>query len=254
MKKIASRDNAIFKMLSKIEHSAKERKDCGKTILDGIHLVESCIAGGLEPDLVVVREDCTDKPEIQDILKERGGVSMTGTLFDRLSPVKRPTGIIALFCIPVSEPARQPEFCVFLDAIQDPGNMGAILRSAAAAGATDIHLSRACADPWSPKVLRSGMGAHFSLRIHEDQDLVDAMNHYQGEKIALDLDAGLSIYDLDLRGKTGFVIGNEGAGISEEVLGCSSVRAKIPMPGRIESLNAAQAAAICFFERVRQKA
>ena len=254
MKKIASRDNAIFKMLSKIEHSAKERKNSGKTILDGIHLVESCIASGFSPDLVVVRDDCLEKQEIQDILKGREIVSMADLLFDRLSPVKHPTGILALLSIPFPEAAHQPEFCVFLDEIQDPGNMGAILRSAAAAGATDIHLSGGCTDPWSPKVLRSGMGAHFSLRIHEDQDLLEAMNHYHGKKIALDLDADLSIYDLDLRGKTGFVVGNEGAGISDEVLGCSSVRAKIPMPGKIESLNAAQAAAICFFERVRQKA
>ncbi len=254
MKKIASRDNAIFKMLSKIERHSKERRESGKAILDGVHLVESCIASGIEPDLVIVREDCTDKPEILGILKGRECVSMLDTLFDRLSPVKSPTGILALLSIPVPEPAHQPEFCAFLDEIQDPGNMGAILRSAAAAGASDIYLSRGCADPWSPKVLRSGMGAHFSLRIHEDQDLVDAMRHYHGEKIALDLDADISIYDIDLRGKTGFVIGNEGAGISKEVLGCSSARAKIPMPGKIESLNAAQAAAICFFERVRQKA
>lgn len=253
MKKIASRDNAIFKMLSKIEHSPRERKEGGKTILDGIHLVESCIMGGFKPELVIVREDCLDAPEILKILEGQEAVSVTGTLFDRLSPVKSPTGILALFSIPFQEPVLQPEFCVFLDEIQDPGNMGAILRSAAAAGATDIHLSRGCTDPWSPKALRSGMGAHFSIRIHQNSDLPEVMKTYEGGKIALDLDADMSIFDIDLTGKTGFVIGSEGSGISDETLRSSTLRAKIPMPGKIESLNAAQAAAICFFERVRQK-
>ena len=253
MKHVASKENPVFKLLLGLERTSV-RKAENKTILDGIHLVESCIAGGVTPELVVVREDALSNPEISHLVSGQNVVSMSGALFDRISPVKHPTGIIALIQIPRFQASEPPEFCAFLDEIQDPGNMGAILRSAAAAGATDVYLSCGCADPWSPRVLRSGMGAHFCIRIHQDVGLIDAMARYEGSKIALTLDADTSLYDLELRGKTGFVIGNEGAGISEEVLRHSSVRARIPMPGQMESLNAAQAAAICFFERVRQRA
>ena len=254
MKHIASKDNALFKMLSRIESSARERREQGRTVLDGIHLLEACISAGFKPESVVVRESSLDAPAIAPLLQDGDVVSMSDTLFDRISPVKNPTGILALISIPLHELPEQPEFCIFLEEIQDPGNLGAILRSAAAAGATDAFLSRGCADPWSPKVLRAGMGAHFSIRIHADSDLANLVRNFHGNAIALSLDADISLFDLDLKGKTGFVIGNEGAGISREILDLAAVRARIPMPGRIESLNAAQAASICFFERVRQMA
>ncbi len=254
MKHIASKDNALFKMLSRIESSARERREQGRTVLDGIHLLEACISAGFKPEFVVVRESSLDAPAITPFLQDGNVVSMSDTLFDRISPVKNPTGILALISIPFHELPEQSEFCIFLEEIQDPGNLGAILRSAAAAGAMDAFLSKGCADPWSPKVLRAGMGAHFSIRIHPDSDLANLVRNFHGNAIALSLDADISLFDLDLRGSTGFVIGNEGAGISKEILDLAEVRARIPMPGRIESLNAAQAASICFFERVRQMA
>ena len=254
MKHIASKDNALFKMLSRIESSARERREQGKTILDGVHLLDACISAGVKPELVVARESSRDAPEIRPFLQDGNVASMSDSLFDRISPVKNPTGILALISIPLREPLEQPEFCVFLDEIRDPGNMGAILRSAAAAGATDVFLSKGCADPWSPKVLRAGMGAHFSIRVHADSELADLVRNFHGNAIALSLDADISLFDLDLKGRVGFVIGNEGAGISREILSVAGIRARIPMPGRIESLNAAQAASVCFFERVRQMA
>lgn len=254
MKHIASKDNALFKMLFRIENSARERREQGKTILDGVHLLDACISAGVKPELVVARESSRDAPEIRTFLQDGNVASMSDSLFDRISPVKNPTGILALISIPLHEPQEQPEFCVFLDEIRDPGNMGAILRSAAAAGATNAFLSKGCADPWSPKVLRAGMGAHFSIRVHADSELADLVRNFRGNAIALSLDADISLFDLDLKGRVGFVIGNEGAGISREILSLAGIRARIPMPGRIESLNAAQAASVCFFERVRQMA
>ncbi len=254
MKHIASKDNALFKMLFRIENSVRERREQGKTILDGVHLLDACISAGVKPELVVARESSRDAPEIRPFLQDGNVASMSDSLFDRISPVKNPTGILALISIPLREPLEQPEFCVFLDEIRDPGNMGAILRSAAAAGATDAFLSKGCADPWSPKVLRAGMGAHFSIRVHADSELAGLVRNFHGNAIALSLDADISLFDLDLKGRVGFVIGNEGAGISREILSVAGIRARIPMPGRIESLNAAQAASVCFFERVRQMA
>ena len=253
MKTVASKDNALFKMLSKIESSSRERKTSKKALLDGVHLVSSCIDSGMAPELVVVSESAIGNKEIIDLVEGHEHVLMSDHLFGRISPLKCPTGILALIAIPSEEPDASPECCIFLEAIQDPGNMGAMLRAAAASGATDAYVSAGSADPWSPKVLRAGMGAHFGIRIHVDSDIARAMSDFEGTTIALTLEAECSIFDLDLKGKIGFVIGNEGSGISDEITSIAKIRARIPMPGRIESLNAAQAASICLFERVRQK-
>ncbi len=162
-----------------------------------------------------------------------------------------PTGIVALIRIP-QPPEGKTDCCVLLEDVQDPGNLGSILRSAAAAGIGRIHLSPGCVDAWSPKVLRAGMGAHFHLSIHENSDLVAAARDFSGQVVATTLDAEKTLFSLDLSGPTAFVIGNEGAGISAGLLEVSDSRVMIPMPGAAESLNAAAAAAICFFERVRQ--
>ena len=140
-----------------------------------------------------------------------------------------------------------------LEDIQDPGNVGTLLRSAAAAGAAHVLLSAGCAFAWSPKVLRSAMGAHFALNIVEGADLGAFLGRYRGNSIALDARSGASLYDLDLTKPSAFLIGNEGAGLSDALAGTAKVRAHIPMPGRVESLNAATAGSICLFEAVRQR-
>jgi TrmH family RNA methyltransferase len=143
-------------------------------------------------------------------------------------------------------------FALLLEDIQDPGNLGSMLRSAAAAGCDAVFLSAACADAWSPKVLRAGMGGHFVLAIHESIDLPEVAAGFRGRVIAASLGAQENLFDCDLRGDLAFAIGNEGAGLSAALLAvCQPVR--IPMPGRMESLNAAAAAAVCLFECVRQR-
>ena len=140
-----------------------------------------------------------------------------------------------------------------LENIQDAGNLGSILRSTAAAGMATVLLSPGCAFPWSPKVLRAGMGAHFAVNIVEGADARDFLAHYRGATVALAGDARASLYDLDLRPPTAFFVGNEGSGLSEHIRRAASVRARIPMPGRVESLNAGTAGSICLFEAVRQR-
>jgi TrmH family RNA methyltransferase len=128
------------------------------------------------------------------------------------------------------------------------------LRSAAAAGAGHVVLSPRCAFAWSPKVLRAGMGAHFMLNIVEGVEAQDFLAAYRGATVALDGGAPTSLYGLDLRSPTAFLVGNEGAGLSEAARRAARVRARIPMPGRVESLNAGIAGSICLFEAVRQRA
>ena len=254
MKTITSRDNPLLKSTRKLATSSRERKTAGKTLLDGIHLVAAYHQAGGLPVAVMVSISAQDHPEIQDFLHTvppENLIILSDELFRDISTVDSPTGIVALIRIP--QPAEgEADCCVLLEDVQDPGNLGSILRSAAAAGIGQVHLSPGCADAWSPKVLRAGMGAHFHLSIHENSDLVTAARNFSGQVVATTLGAEKTLFSLDMSGPTAFVIGNEGAGISEDLLEAADSRVMIPMPGTAESLNAAAAAAICFFERVRQ--
>ena len=167
--------------------------------------------------------------------------------------MQTPTGILGLIAIPDRRPPPDnPEPCVLLEDVQDPGNLGSILRSTAAAGIRQVYLSAQCADLWSPKVLRAGMGAHFHLECFAGVDLGGFAAAFPGRLIATHLAARQSVFDTDLTGHIGLIFGNEGAGLSRAVLDAVDCVVAIPMPGQTESLNIAAAAAVCLFERVRQ--
>lgn len=255
MKLISSRDNPYFKTLRKLSESARHRRDGGKTLLDGWHLLQAYRQAGGEPEALILSQSVAEGAEAGILDDSWGGerVVLPDTLFAELSPVKTPTGVLALIAYPFPVAESAPEFCVFLEDIQDPGNLGTILRSAAAAGCDTAFLSPACADAWSPKVLRAGMGAHFVLNIQEKSDLAATAAEFSGMVLAASLAAEHKLYELDLTGPLAVVVGNEGAGISPALMAAASHRVKIPMPGAVESLNAAAAAAVCLFERVRQR-
>lgn len=255
VKRISSRDNALFKQLKKLASSARERKKSQKALLDGAHLVAACLDREDTPEWLVVADSALHDPEIRELtgrVPENRMVILETSLFNEISTVESPTGIAALISIPIPPSAPDARFCVLLESVQDPGNLGSILRSAAAAGCDSAWLSADCADAWSPKVLRSGMGAHFLLNILEHQDLVAVAKNFSGKVLAAALQGENSLFRCDLSGNLALVVGNEGAGISEELLAQASLNARIPMPGGTESLNVAAAAAICLFERVRQ--
>jgi TrmH family RNA methyltransferase len=182
---------------------------------------------------------------------------LSDSLFHDISSVRTPTGIIAVIPIPLPGSVHlreyNEEFWVLLEAIQDPGNFGSILRSAAAAGASAVYLSYGCADPWSPKTLRAAMGAHFLLPIYERSNLAEVARIFKGKVIASTPDAKNTLYQTCLEGPVALVFGNEGAGLSEALLQACGERVRIPMHGGTESLNVAAAAAVCFFETVRQR-
>ncbi len=255
MKIVSSRDNALFKRLRKLSESARTRKKMGETLLDGLHLIESYQAAFGLPELFVMSETALSKDGRDECLwkfPDERLIVMADTLFHAISPVSTPTGILALIPIPQAKQREAAEFCLFLEDLQDPGNLGSILRSAAASGVDRAFLSKQCADVWSPKVLRAGMGAHFTLTIIEEADLLLETKQFHGNIFATDLDSEISLFTVDLTGKTAFIIGNEGAGISPALLASVGTTVKIPMERGVESLNAAAAAAICLFERVRQ--
>ena len=256
MTTITSADNPRFRDLVKLQQSGRERRKSGLALLEGVHLVEAWHQQRGLPEQLIVNAERRNEAEIQALLAALApleAIEFSAKLFARLSSVDTPTGILAVIQAPVrSSVPAQPGPCVILEDIQDPGNLGSILRSTAAAGLREVYLSRHCTDAWSQRVLRAGMGAHFLLDIYDGVDLGELAHGFSGRIIATHLNARQSIYDTDLCGNIGLVFGNEGAGLSRTVLDAAKEIVTIPMPGATESLNIAAAAAVCLFERVRQ--
>ncbi len=252
LKSITSRDNPAFREILALATDRRARRQAGRTVLDGPHLLDSALAAGIRPERLVLSEPAAQGPlaKWQERLPGLPALVLPEPLFAELSPVDTPQGLLSVITLP-RPVAGEAESVVLLENIQDPGNLGALVRVAAAAGVAAVCLSRGCAEAWSPKCLRGGQGAHFQVAIHEGINLADYARGFAGTIHAASLGATESLYALDLRGRVGFAFGNEGAGLSAEL--CAAARPfRIPMPGRVESLNVATAAAVCLFERVRQ--
>lgn len=256
MKNITSRDNPFFKSLLKLSESASERKKQELTIIDGIHLVKDYYEKFGLLKSIVVSDKGIKHPEVQDLIslhKSAELVMMSDVLFKEVSSLITPIGILAVVPIPDNKIFQKENgFCLACEDIQDPGNLGTILRSASAAGVEDVLLSPKCVSAWAPKVLRSSQGAHFLMNVHESIDLINACQNFKGKVIATSPGADLSVFEVDMKGSVMLLIGNEGNGLSLDLMQCATHKIRIPMPGKIESLNASVAAAICLFERVRQ--
>lgn len=256
MKLLSSRGNPVFKSLLKLKESARERRTARMAVLDGAHLIAAYLERVGAPRALVVSAAAAGAPEIKGLLRRAApleAIVLADGLFRELSPVTAPSGILAAVEIPPSGGvAADVACCLLLEGIQDPGNVGSILRSAAAAGVQDVLLSRGCADVWSPRVLRAAMGAHFVLNIEERTDLIAFAHKYTGQVVATAASARRSIFELDLKQPTAFVVGSEGMGVSRELSAEADVLAAVPMPGGMESINVGAATAVCLFERVRQ--
>lgn len=255
-KHIISRDNSVFKQLKKIAENSRERRQTGKTLLDGVHLIEAYIERFGFPELLIIPEgqSSTDATIlIQELVDgdELSTVMFPTLMFAELAPVVNPTGILALVQIPEIVLTKSPNFVLMLEDIQDPGNLGAMLRSAAAAGVDTVYLSAGSVDAWSPKALRGGQGAQFELPMRERADLLEIARNFKGVTFATTM-RGESLFDQDLTGAVAFMVGNEGSGLSPNLMHIANQRVAIPMFSKIESLNAAAATSICLFERVRQ--
>jgi RNA methyltransferase, TrmH family len=256
VKRIDSSANPRYKVLRRLVESSRERARSGLSILDGAHLVAAYLDHAGLPEQVAVSRAGAQDPEIRALLARMAGVDavvLGDAEFAKLSSVVTPTGILAVVNTPRPQPhPHDMEACVMLEELQDPGNLGSILRSCAAASVDHVLLSRGSAHAWSPRVLRAGMGAHFALAIYEGTDLRAAARDFGGERVATRPGAPRSIFESDLKGRIALMLGNEGAGLSADLLAAADRVVSIPMPGKAESLNIAAAAAVCLFERVRQ--
>jgi TrmH family RNA methyltransferase len=255
MSVLRSRDNPRVRRWHALSHDGRARRHERCALLEGAHLIGAYLDSGARPRALLVSESGRQKTEIAALVQRAGiaPVTLPDALFRWLGDAASPAGLAAEIEIPAvaaSPPATGD--CVFMERIQDAGNVGAILRSAAAFGVRHAVLSRGCADPWSPKALRAAMGGHFSLRISEAEDLPAVLGRFRGTLICTVARGGRPLAELELAGDAGWIFGAEGQGVSEQVASLAAVHATIPLAPDAESLNVAAAAAICFYERSRR--
>lgn len=259
MKSITSRENSLYKELKQLATSSQARRKAGRTLLDGVHLCETYLQQFGAPPLCVVSEVARGRSEVVDVVDRvtelRGQcVVLPEALYNPLSQVEQGVGLLFVIDTPqISTSGTLTESAVLLDNLQDPGNLGSILRSAAAAGIQQVLCGPGTAFAWSPKVLRAGMGAHFLLNIVENVDLKTVIETAAIPVLATSSHASLNVYDVDLSRPVAWLFGHEGQGVSQELLDLASQQVAIPHLGPVESLNVAACAAICLFEQVRQK-
>ncbi|MFZ6644367.1 TrmH family RNA methyltransferase [Undibacterium sp. TJN25] len=258
MKSITSRDNPLYKELKHLASSSQARRKASRTLLDGVHLCEAYLQHGGVPQTCVVSESSLAHHEVDPLLARcaAGGtqtICLPDALYSALSQVEHGVGLMFIIATPILElPAVLDQSSVLLDNLQDPGNLGSILRSAAAAGIKNVFCSMGTVFSWSPKVMRSGMGAHFLLNIYENVNLESLLKTASIPILATSSHASQTIYDVNLNQPVAWLFGHEGQGVADELMQLATHNVTIPQRGEIESLNVAASAAICFFEQVRQ--
>ena len=258
MLRVASRNNPRYREVARLVSSSRDRRKAGRCVLEGEHLVAAHLERIGVPEVVVVNEETIERPGVAALLARLPGdrvLVVPASMFDGLGTLPPDVGLVAVAPAPAPSNARPGRFCVLLEDLQDPGNLGSILRTAAAFGVDQVHLSKHCAFAWAPKVLRAGQGAHFHLEIHENVDLVVWSRAYRaagGSVVATVAAGGVAPAALALAAPVAIVVGNEGAGVSAALRAQANALACVPMPGRTESLNAAAAAAVVLDEAIRQ--
>ncbi|WP_199541544.1 TrmH family RNA methyltransferase [Paraburkholderia kururiensis] len=257
MKTLTSRDNPLYKRLKALAGSTHQQRRSGQALLEGFHLARAYLDAAGQPHTCIVTEGALRHDEAQEIIARidpQQVVTLPDALFGQLSNVVNGVGLLLLVdrLVP-GMPERVAQTCVVLDGIQDAGNVGSILRSAAAAGIQHVFCGPGTAYAWSSKVLRSGMGAHFLMKIHEDVETSTLIERLDVPVAITDSHGSAAIYDSDLSGPLAWVFGNEGAGVSAAWRQVAAYRMTIPQPGGMESLNVAAAAAVCLFEQCRQQ-
>ena len=260
MQTITSKDNELIKHIRKLKDK-KYRDESNEYVVEGVKLVEEAVKENAKIKQIIVCEDTTRTYEIPthimlEIAKYEC-ISVSNKIFNIITQVTNPQGIKAI----IEKNAQNAkidytqDIIVALDDVQDPGNLGTILRIVDSIGLNQIIVSKGTADAFNSKVVRSTMGAIFRIKIIEVENLAQAikeMRKHHFKLMVTYLQTKNSIYDIDFNKKI-IVIGNEANGVSKEIQDMADEKAKIPMLGRTESLNASVAAGVVMYEYVRQK-
>ncbi len=260
MQTITSKDNELIKHIRKLKDK-KYRDESNEYVVEGVKLVEEAVKENAKIKQIIVCEDTTRTYEIPthimlEIAKYEC-ISVSDKIFNIITQVTNPQGIMAI----IEKNAQDAQIdytqdiIVVLDDVQDPGNLGTILRTVDSIGLNQIIVSKGTADAFNSKVVRSTMGAIFRIKIIEVENIAQAikeMRKHHFKLMVTSLQTENSIYDIDFNKKI-IVIGNEANGVSKEIQDMADEKAKIPMLGRTESLNASVAAGVVMYEYVRQK-
>lgn len=249
---ITSRENKIYKRIKALKDK-KQREKEGIFMVEGERGVRDAIKNGLIPHTVALMEGC----EIN--INGKNTVYFAKKLFNELAETQTPQGIIALFPMPKADfshiNAGESSFVVLCENIQDPGNLGTIIRTAHGAGADGVILTKGCCDLFNPKTVRSTVASIAAIPVIRSVEPAAALESLKGMGYRLAAGAlnenSVDLYSADLSGKIAFIIGNEGSGVTESTLSAADLTVKIPMVKSAESLNAGVAAAVMMYEKVR---
>ena len=254
---IHSVDNPLVRDLRAIARSSNARRQSAVALLDGAHLIAAAADAGYTLNVLAASEQGLAKAEIRQLFERTQAlrcVVFADRIFDQISSLASPSGLLGLLAVPANAPlTRLAGDALVLDRIQDSGNVGTILRTSAAVGCRRVLATTGTAFLWSPKVLRAAMGAHFSLRLHEEVALESLAGEPPASVLIADGSGEADLFETDLRGPTVWIFGNEGAGVGAAARSLPHRSIRLPMAVGVESLNVAAAVAICLYEQFRQR-
>lgn len=256
MEKILSKDNNLIKETRKLKEK-KHRTEKGLFLVEGFRFVEEASKSSFKIKNMFIDEKVLAKLEDYNIEIDKAGIDtyvVSSQVFKTISTTETPQGIVAVVENQEFSIKNEKGFYIYADKVQDPGNMGTIIRTAHASGALGVIYSQGTVDIYNEKTLRSTMGSIFSLPVILDKDMSKLKElKVQGFKLVVSsLDTDKNFFDIDLAQMCIIAVGNEGNGVSEQLYDLCDEKVKIPMPGGAESLNVAVAASIMAFEAVRQ--
>lgn len=249
---ITSRDNPLLVRLRRLAQDGAGYRRAGEVWIEGEHLCSALRARGGAAVQAVVSEDAWARPGVRELAAWAPRIALVpAALFKGFSGLESPAPLGFVIDAPAA-PALLPQAAtVVLDRVQDPGNVGSILRSAAALGVKQVLALKGTAALWSPKVLRAGMGAHFGLRLLEGLE-PEALAALRTALVATSSHAGALLPSAPLPRPCAWVLGHEGQGVAAPLLARCALQVRIPQPGGEESLNVAAAAAVCLYESARR--
>lgn len=251
---IQSKDNQLIKEVKKLKDK-RYRDENGKFFIEGFRFVEEAFKAKAKVEKLLIAQQHLGK--YRNVFGDIGCAEIfviKDSLFNELCDTETPQGVAAVVSKKDYNGSDEDGLFVLADKVQDPGNLGTIIRTAHAAGAKGIIYTSGTVDPYNEKTLRSTMGSIFYIPVIEDKKLqkISDMKEQGYKLVASSLEASENFFDVTYGGKVVIAVGNEGKGISDEVLGISDLKVKIPMPGGAESLNASVAASIMIYEVLRQ--